>query len=345
MIKNPKPRNIAFFTSIIITIWSEFLMAFTQLSIGQMLWLGLGIFVFTFFLFLYALQVFIYRKIKLVYKYIHRQKTSKENPVTIPELISHDPINDVRKEVMDWSRDKGKEIKKLHEMEQFRKDFLGNVSHELKTPIFNIQGYLHTLIDGAMEDPELTMHFLTKAAKSADRLENLVEDLLNISQLESGTLKLQKETFDIHHLIKEVFNQHELMATEKEIVLEFKDGCDMIFMVEADKDKIGVVLANLILNSIKYGREKGRTDVGLYDMDDLIFVEVTDNGIGVEKQHVARLFERFYRIDKGRSRQDGGTGLGLAIVKHIIDAHEQTINVRSKPNSGSSFGFTLLKSK
>lgn len=344
MIKNPKPRNIAFFTAILITVWCEFLLFFTDLTLGNLIWIGVAIFGFTFLLFLYAIQVFIYRKIKLVYKYIHQQKTNKENPVTIPELISDDPINDVRKEVMEWSRDKGNEIQKLHEMEQFRKDFLGNVSHELKTPIFNIQGYLHTLIDGAVDDPELTMHFLGKAARSADRLENLVEDLLNISHLESGSLKLTKETFDIHELVKEVFNQHELIATEKNITLTLKEGCDKIFMVEADKDKIGVVLANLILNSIKYGREKGKTEVGLYDMDDLIFVEVTDNGIGVEKEHVSRLFERFYRIDKGRSRQDGGTGLGLAIVKHIIDAHEQTINVRSKPKSGSSFGFTLAKS-
>jgi two-component system phosphate regulon sensor histidine kinase PhoR len=228
-------------------------------------------------------------------------------------------------------------------MERYRKEFLGNVSHELKTPIFNIQGYINTLLDGAWEDQEVLIHFLKKAAKSTDRIASLVEDLESISQLESGFLTMEMEIFDINDLIHDIFDSLDFRAAEKNIRLDFKEGCDTPFIVEADKDRVRQVIINLLVNSIKYGKENGYTLIGLYDMDENILIEVTDNGIGIEEEHLPRLFERFYRVDKSRSRDEGGTGLGLSIVKHIIEAHDQTINVRSTKGVGTTFAFTLKK--
>ncbi len=228
-------------------------------------------------------------------------------------------------------------------METYRKEFLGNVSHELKTPIFNIQGYIHSLLDGELDDKELTRHFLNKAAKSADRMEHLVNDLLAISELESGSDKLDLETFDVYELIQDIIEALEFKAREKDITLGFKVGCNPPFFVRADKKKIRQVFVNLITNSIKYGKPSTQTLIGLYDMDKNYLIEVSDHGIGIEEEHLSRLFERFYRVDKARARDEGGTGLGLAIVKHIIEAHNQTINVRSTPGVGSTFGVTLSK--
>jgi len=254
-----------------------------------------------------------------------------------------DPIKEMEREVRDWAEDKSSEIEQLRTMERYRKEFLGNVSHELKTPIFNIQGYINTLLDGAWEDQEVLIHFLKKAAKGTDRIASLVEDLEAISQLESGFLTMETEIFDVHDLIHDILDSMDMRAAEKNIQLEFKEGCDIPFIVEADKDRIRQVVINLLVNSIKYGKENGYTKVGLYDMDENILVEVSDNGIGIDEVHLPRLFERFYRVDKSRSRDEGGTGLGLSIVKHIIEAHDQTINVRSTKGVGTTFAFTLKK--
>src|SRR5690606_26719975 len=200
-----------------------------------------------------------------------------------------------------------------------------------------------TLLDGATDDPEVLRHFLGKAAKSADRLADMVDDLEIISNLESGYVAMEYEVFDIHDLIKDIFDSLEYMAGQKNISLGFKEGCNYIMIVEADKDRIRQVLVNLVINSIKYGQQNGKILVGMYDMDENVLIEITDNGIGIPPQHLPRLFERFYRVDKSRSRKEGGTGLGLSIVKHIIESHEQTINVRSTPGIGTTFGFTLKK--
>ncbi len=300
------------------------------------------VFITSYFLFRYSIEIFIYRKIKLVYKNIHSLKVRKLDP-RIGDINMLDPINEMEKEVRDWAEDKSSEIEQLRTMEKYRKEFLGNVSHELKTPIFNIQGYINTLIDGAWEDQEVLIHFLKKAAKSTDRIASLVEDLEAISQLESGFLTMEVEIFDVNDLIRDIFDSLDFRAAEKNITLDFKEGCDMPFIVEADKDRIRQVVINLIVNSIKYGKEDGHTLVGLYDIDENILGEVTDNGIGIEEEHLPRLFERFYRVDKSRSRDEGGTGLGLSIVKHIIEAHDQTINVRSTKGVGTTFAFTLKK--
>lgn len=242
-----------------------------------------------------------------------------------------------------------KEIKKEREhyknLDSYRKEYLGNVSHELKTPLFNIQGYISTLLDGAMEDnTDLSKEYLKKADKNIERMINIIDDLETISHLESGSMLLDYEVFDIENIISEVFEQMELLANKKNIQLKLlkpSSSNSQRFFVNADKFRIRQVLINLISNSIKYGKENGTTTVALQKEQEKIIVSVKDNGIGIEEKHLPRIFERFYRVDKGRSREQGGTGLGLAIVKHIIEAHKQTISVQSTLNKGSIFTFTL----
>lgn len=342
MIRNPKPIDIAFLISLLLAsiigtvtfFISEW--AFVNTVIIFTLCFGLS-----FFLFFYTLEFFIYRKIKLIYKTIHSLKTQKYDAILKNFDWDKDPISEMNKEVIKWARDNKMEIDQLKKLADFRKEFLGNVSHELKTPIFNIQGYIHTLLDGAMDDPEVKNRFLEKAAKSADRLSDLVADLLSISQLESGELTMEKERFDIHALVKDVYEQ----LSNTKVNLLFKEGCNEPFYVYADKYRIRQVLVNLVSNSIKYGKQNGTTTAAFYDMDENLLIEIADNGPGIEQEHLNRIFERFYRIDKSRTKdsKEGGTGLGLSIVKHIIEAHQQTINVRSNLGIGTTFGFTLKK--
>ena len=297
----------------------------------------------TFVSFNSLLRIFIYRKIKPIYKAISRLKSGNVKSGKID--IDRDIISDVNNEVIRWESERDEEIAQLKKLETFRREFLGNVSHELKTPIFNIQGYIHTLLDGGLEDKDINVHYLRRAASSVDRLCLIVEDLEAISKLESGELELEFRSFDIHDLAKEVFDSLELPSSDRTIALGFKEGCDKPFYVFADKERIRQVLVNLVVNSIKYGKDGGKTIVGIYDFDEKYLIEVTDTGIGIDTIHLPRLFERFYRVDKSRSREQGGTGLGLAIVKHLIEAHTETINVRSAIGVGSTFGFTLKKAK
>lgn len=346
MIRNPKPIGIAVFVSLVLS----FILGFVTLTLSNWEWINFVIiftlgFGLSFFLFFYTLEFFIYRKIKLIYKTIHSLKTEKYDAILKNFDWDKDPIAVMNKEVIQWARDNRQEIYELKKLANFRKEFLGNVSHELKTPIFNIQGYIHTLLDGAINDSNVNMRFLTKAAASADRLSDLVADLLAISQLESGELVMEYEKFDVNTLVKEVYEQLEIKAKNKHITLEIKDGCNKPFFVSADKYRIRQVLVNLITNAIKYGNENGHVTASYYDMDENILVEIADNGNGISQEHLPRIFERFYRVDKSRVRQgdEGGTGLGLAIVKHIIEAHNQTINARSTEGRGTTFGFTLSK--
>lgn len=301
-------------------------------------------FISIFSIFYYLLEIFIYRKIKLIYKTISSNKDSKARAKKKADL-NEDVFNDVSREVTEWDRNRTDEIAELKKLETFRKEFLGNVSHELKTPIFNIQGYIHTLLDGAMHDEEVNVQYLQRAAKSAERLGLIVEDLEAISKMESGELILDQRTFDIAEVVKDVYDSSELKIKEKNISLLFKKGSDKPVYVYGDKERIRQVIVNLVVNSIKYGREGGTTTTGFYDMDENVLVEITDSGIGIEPTHLSRVFERFYRVDKSRSRDAGGTGLGLAIVKHIIEAHKQTINLRSTYGVGTTFTFTLKKAK
>lgn len=254
-------------------------------------------------------------------------------------------VENIGEELTAWADTNDKEIARLKETEQFRKQYLGNVAHELKTPIFNIQGYISTLLDGGLEDELINRKYLERAEKSIDRLINIVNDLDTISKLESNMNRLEMEKFDIVALTKEIAEQAEMEADKKSIRISIKgaDNLPSPFWVLADKHYIGQVIVNLVINSIRYGKEGGLTRVHFRDMLDKILVEVEDNGLGISKEDLPRVFERFYRTDKGRSREQGGTGLGLAIVKHIIEAHGERISVRSEPGVGSTFSFTLKK--
>ncbi len=344
MIKNPTPERITLLTTLLLSaIFTGFLLYF-RIPFLQFL---IALFTFgslTFIIILFGLEAFIYRKIKLIYKTIHNFKTSSLKKTNYIDEYNLDPIKRVNEEVIEWANDQKQEISQLRATEQYRKEFLGNVSHELKTPIFNIQGYLETLLDGAMDDDEVRVLFLKKAAASAERLNTLVNDLLDISKMESNAMKLRVSEFDITELCKEVFESYQKQAKERSTTLQFKEDCDHPYKVLADKDRIRQVLNNLIGNSIAYGREKGMTSIGLYDMHQNILIEVTDNGEGIEAEHLPRLFERFYRTDKSRSRNSGGSGLGLSIVKHIVEAHNQTIDVTSTIGKGTTFSFSLKKS-
>lgn len=346
MIRNPKPVYIALFISIVLSVFVSIAIFFASADNLYFTFISFGVtLVFSFILFFYSLEYFIYKKIKLIYKTIHSLKTQKYDAKLSNFSWKQDPISNINKEVINWARDQKEAIDELKQLAEFRKEFLGNVSHELKTPIFNIQGYIHTLIDGAIDDPDVNMRFLKKAAKSADRLSDLVADLLAISQIESDELNLEMEKFDINSVVKDVYEQLEVRAKERGITLMIKDGCNKPFYVYADKYRIRQVLVNLIGNSVKYGTEMGTTTAAYYDMDENILIEIADNGEGIPQEHLPRIFERFYRVDKSRSRESGpgGTGLGLAIVKHIIEAHDQVINVRSEIGEGTTFSFTLKK--
>ena len=301
----------------------------------------LFIFIAVYIVVYYMLNSFIFEKINPIYKTIH-QKNVPEKDLR-RDLEDKDIIREVNDEVINWARNKTREITQLKQMARYRKEFLGNVSHELKTPIFNIQGYVLTLLDGAIDDPDINQRYLKKTEKSINRMISIVEDLEAITKLESGELELKYETFDMVALIKDVYESHELRAKEKGTRLTFGSKYDKTIKVYADKERIYQLVNNLVINSIIYGRENGKTTTSFMDMGENILVEVTDNGLGIKESDIPRIFERFYRVDKSRSREQGGTGLGLAIVKHIIEAHGQTINVRSTPGKGTSFAFTLKK--
>lgn len=298
----------------------------------------------SFLVFYYLFERYIYSKIKLIYKLIHNLKIGKDVKDAIGEHISADPINDVEQEVKDWAKAKKNEIDALKDQEKFRREFLSNISHEFKTPLFAIQGYVDALQDGMMEDdPTMAAQFLDKASKNLDRLTYLIQDLDEISKLESGQVKLNFIRFNIVSLIKEVIYASEDKARASDISVIFKEKYQHPIYVHADMEKIRQVLVNLIDNSFKYGKPNGETAIRLYALYDQVLVEVTDNGVGIEEKSLNRVFERFYRTDKSRSRQIGGSGLGLAIVKHIVEAHQQTINVRSTEGVGTTFAFTLEK--
>jgi two-component system phosphate regulon sensor histidine kinase PhoR len=300
-------------------------------------------FVTSFIMFYYLLEKYIYSKVKLIYKLIHNLKLGKDLKDALGEYVSSDPINDVENEVKEWAGAKKREIDVLKKQEQFRREFLSNVSHEFKTPLFAIQGYIETLQDCIVDDPEMAVKFLKKAEKNVERLSYLINDLDSISKLESGEIPIDYQKFDFVVLAKEVMESLEDKAKNREIKLSFKEKYMHPAFVNADREKIRQVMINLISNSIKYGKEHGSTAIKIFELHDQYLIEVTDDGIGIDEKHLPRLFERFYRIDSHRSREVGGTGLGLAIVKHILEAHEQIISVRSTLQIGTTFAFTLQK--
>jgi two-component system phosphate regulon sensor histidine kinase PhoR len=292
-----------------------------------------------FILFYALLKNFIQNRLHLIYKSIQtKQQVVPFKGSTIDNLISTVEID-----VRNWQKNKNKEITKLRDQEQFRREFLGNLAHELKTPVFAVQGYILTLIEGGIDDQQVNVQFLERASRATDRIVNILEDLDQIAKLEVDALKIEMRSFEIIDLIKEIVETLELKAKEKNISLRFHNDLSSIY-VTADRNKISQVLTNLINNAISYGKIDGEVVISAVPIDDLVTIEVKDNGIGIDTEHFPRLFERFYRVEKSRNRNEGGTGLGLAIVKHIIESHQQSINVRSSIGIGSTFSFSLKKS-
>jgi len=283
-----------------------------------------------FFIVRFIIGRFIQSRLEVIYRIVHRA-TASQTPRNLKA---------VERVVADWARDKETEIKTLRASEVWRKEFIGNVSHELKTPIFNLQGLILTLLDGGLEDKSINRLYLQRAEKSINRLIAIVEDLQTISRLESEANTLKKSKFSLRKLVEEVVEANEVRAAGKKIRLKTATGKEHC-IVHADRKRIFQVLANLVVNSINYGQPGGQTTISLTIFGDKVLVEVADNGVGIEEEHLPRIFERFYRVEKHRSRDSGGTGLGLSIVKHTIEAHGHSVMVKSKPGKGSTFSFTL----
>ena len=295
----------------------------------------------TFFLIQFRVEHFIYKRVKKIYDDVSLLETTSY----VNQLVTTDMAT-LTKEVKKFARDKKLEIETLKIREEYRKEFLGNVSHELKTPLFTIQGYLLTLLDGAMEDKNIRTKYLERAEKGVERLIYIVKDLDMITKLEVGEINLDVTRFNIVEVIQNVFDLFEMKAANKNITLTFDMKYAKPIWVMADQEKIQQVVTNLVVNSIKYGKKGGTTEVGIEDLTkNKVIVRITDNGEGIEKQNIPRLFERFYRVDKSGARSEGGSGLGLAIVKHIIEGHDEKIYVESQIGVGSEFSFTLEKTK
>lgn len=344
--KTFKPQVFAIWMSVAVSVLVTLIVfLFFKFFIEQewhLVFLFIVVFVIVTLISSYFFSTVIENRIKPLFKII--RDVPVEEVKKAKERNRMNPLNfDLNVEVTKWATHKQDEIKRLKELERYRKEFVGNVSHELKTPIFNIQGYILTLIEGGIDDPRINVLYLKRTVKSIDRMISIVEDLESINKLESGELKLNKENFNLSRMVEDVFEIEHMIARERKIKLKFKNKQDKPVLVYADKKRIMEVMSNLVVNGIKYGKKDGSVTVSFYDLNDQVMVEVKDNGIGIEKDQLPRIFERFYRVDKHRSREQGGTGLGLSIVKHIIEAHEQTINVKSQINFGTTFNFTLQK--
>jgi two-component system, OmpR family, phosphate regulon sensor histidine kinase PhoR len=340
--KNLSPRQLSALTAILLAL---------PISAGIYILTGNGlvgasslliIFSGSYGLILFTLEKFIYRKIKLIYKLIHQTKATRKEEVYFKYILPQKSIDEVREDVEKWGEKRNEEIELLKKNEAYRKEFLQNLAHEFKTPIFAIQGYVDTLLGGAMEDIVIRKKFLENTARNVERLVNLMNDLDEISTLERGEQLLYKQNFVVQDLIREVFESLSIKTHNKNTRTIIKKGCESPISVFADKEKIRMVLINLVENATKYGKAGGSIVASVYKIDEKnVLIEISDDGIGIEEEHLLRIFERFYRTDAARSRDKGGTGLGLAICKHIIEAHGQSVHVRSRPDVGTTIGFTM----
>ncbi|MDA8626149.1 ATP-binding protein [Flavobacteriaceae bacterium] len=329
---------ISLVTSLIVgaILWVESTLSYFYF---QLIFLAALVFIISFLIIQSRIEAFIYSKIKNLYK-----ELNLIDSISLSKADINTDMKSLLDNISEFSRDNKLEIESLKVREEFRKEFIGNVAHELKTPIFTIQGYIENLIDGAIDDNSVRDKFLNRAKISVERLIYIIKDLDMITKLESGTLNLEKDSFDIIELVKNIYDELEIQAQKNDIKLIFNKPYLESIIVFADKDKIQQVITNLVINSIKYGTNKGTTEVSLESINsDKLIVRITDNGEGIQEQHLSRLFERFYRVDQSGSRKQGGSGLGLSIVKHIIDAHNENIYVESKFGIGSEFSFTLTK--
>lgn len=335
------------FASLLTAFVATLIVAVVMIVLGAQWWLTASVAAATYILMALTVLLIIRKYVAYKLKPIYSIVLSRDvHTGEIVDELKDKHVEHISEELTAWADDNDKEISRLKDIEKFRKQYLGNVAHELKTPIFNIQGYISTLLDGGLEDELINRKYLERTEKSIDRLINIISDLDTISKLENDMTRLNMESFDIVALAKEIADQNEIEAQRHGIKLTVKYADDLpsAFRVSADKHYVGQVLVNLIVNAIRYGRQGGFVNVKFRDMLDKILIEVEDNGVGIGKEDISRVFERFYRVDKSRSREQGGTGLGLAIVKHIIEAHGERITVRSEAGVGTTFAFTLKKS-
>lgn len=342
------PRSLSIYISlfvslfalglIIITLWYKD----TSINLWLLVIIFALIFSVTFTLVYFTLERFIYHKIKLLYRATNMYRINKD--FSSLELdMKTDIIGKVSKDVARWMVDQHNAIGQLEERESFRREFIGNLAHELKTPVFSIQGYILTLLEGGLEDKDINRLFLERAANGVERITSLIKDLDAISKLESGQVNMEKQRFNFTKLAHEVVDEIEMKAKKKNIKINVQNSFDREIWVNADRVKIAQVLTNLLNNAISYSKEGGNISIKNNQFDKKILVDVEDDGVGINTQDLDRIFERFYRVEKSRARHKGGTGLGLAIVKHIIEAHDETITAQSNPGKGTTFTFSLSR--
>lgn len=342
------PRSLSVYISLFVSLFSIFLIILsfwykeTNISLWLLLLMFLLIFSITFILVYFTLERFIYHKIKLLYRATNMFRINKD--ISNLELdMNTDILGKVSKDVAKWMVDQHNTIDQLKERESFRREFIGNLAHELKTPVFSIQGFILTLLEGGIDDKEINRLFLERAANGVERITNLIEDLDVISKIESGQVNMEKKRFNFTKLVYEVVDELELKAKKKKIGIEIEFLFDKEIWVNADRVKISQVLTNLLNNAISYSKDGGKVIIKTNQLDEKVLVDVEDDGVGIKKEDLDRIFERFYRVEKSRARHKGGTGLGLAIVKHIIEAHNETITAQSKPGKGTTFTFSLSR--
>ena len=332
----------ALITSLVLVLFfSVFLYLFDLLDTKSLIFSFLLNFLVIFFIFHFRSKKYMFKRTEKIYNDV---LTLESNKTAVDKLLSSEDMDLLTNEISKYISLKKKQVQSLKDREEFRKEFVGNVAHELKTPLFTIQGYISTLLDGALSDPEVLKKYLKRADKGVDRLIYIVKDLDMITKIEFGESELNKSNFDIYELVSSIFEDLDMKAQKKNISLVFKEKSENISEVFADKERIQQLITNLVVNSIKYGHKNGTTEVDIVNSDEeKILVKISDNGEGIEEEHIPRIFERFYRVDKSGARSEGGSGLGLSIVKHIIDAHDEKIFVESKYGIGSEFSFTLKK--
>ncbi len=346
MYKNLTIRQIAFYISLtvclgqVLTLVGLFYNEIEHVSFWKIFLLIIGSIAFTYSVVVFLVEKYFFRKIKLIYKIISGSKDSLQDTEGIENASKFQTIND---KVEEWTNKTNAELTTLKSLEVFRKRYLGDVSHELKTPLFTVQGYLYTLLEGGIYDEKINTKYVKRALDNVERLQDIVEDLEMINDLESNDSERLFTNFDLKNLTDEVMSDLELKAAKKNITLEYKGGADTSFRASGDKNQIRQVFINLITNSIKYGKDGGKTKISFYDLHKKVLVEISDNGIGISELDQKHIFNRFYRVDKSRSKQIEGSGLGLSIVKHILEVHGQKITIRSTIDKGSTFGFTLDK--
>jgi len=346
MSKNRSPLFVVFTISTLVALSTCAVVAIynwqmtDEVDIRFLFFTILIVFLLSFIVSRFFIKRYISERLNPIYSLVRKRPGKTEDLQNVN--LNADVFGNLNGEVKEWMEDKNEEIQSIKNLEQYRKDYVGNISHELKTPLTSVQGYIHTLLE-EVEDPAIRRKFLEKAALNTDRLIQIVDDLETITRIESGTDIIEFEDFDLKELLEDVLEDLAFSSKDRNITLELNDGSLSSYLAKGDKEAIRQVLNNLLINSIKYGIQNGVSTVKIYDIAENFLIEVIDNGSGIESKHLPHLFDRFYRIDKSRNRNIGGSGLGLSIVKHIIEAHNQTIHVKSQVGEGTSFSFTLAK--